>query len=50
MYAIRSYYAGFMDEEMGTELLKQGDYIEDTKPAIVLEDLIGKFLYSQSKQ
>lgn len=41
---------GFMDEEMGTELLKQGDYIEDTKPAIVLEDLIGKFLYSQSKQ
>lgn len=39
---------GFSDEEMGTEMLKDGDLIEDTKSAIVLEDLIGKFLYSQS--
>ncbi len=39
---------GFMDEEMGTELLKPGDQIEDTKSALVLEDLIGKFLYSQA--
>lgn len=29
-------------------MLKDGDMIEDTKSAIVLEDLIGKFLYSQS--
>jgi len=41
---------GFMDEEMGTEVLKNGDRIEDTKSAIVLEDLIGKFLYSQSNK
>lgn len=41
---------GFMDEEMGTTLLKQGDRIEDTKSALVLEDLIGKFLYSQSNK
>ena len=39
---------GFSDEEMGTSMLKDGDMIEDTKSAIVLEDLIGKFLYSQS--
>ena len=39
---------GFPDEEMGTSMLKDGDMIEDTKSAIVLEDLIGKFLYSQS--
>ena len=39
---------GFTDEEMGTSMLKDGDMIEDTKSAIVLEDLIGKFLYSQS--
>lgn len=39
---------GFSDEEMGTTMLKEGDLIEDTKSAIVLEDLIGKFLYSQS--
>ena len=41
---------GFMDEEMGTTLLKPGDRIEDTKSALVLEDLIGKFLYSQSNK
>ena len=41
---------GFMDEEMGTTVLKSGDRIEDTKSAIVLEDLIGKFLYSQSNK
>ena len=40
---------GFMDEDMGTTVLKAGDRIEDTKSAIVLEDLIGKFLYSQKK-
>lgn len=39
---------GFTDPDMGTEALKQGDLIEDTKSAIVLEDLIGKFLYNQS--
>ena len=41
---------GFMDEEMGTTLLKSGSRIEDTKSALVLEDLIGKFLYSQSNK
>ncbi|SFC60178.1 outer membrane lipid asymmetry maintenance protein MlaD [Pragia fontium] len=36
---------GFEDEEMGTKLLKEGDTIKDTKSAMVLEDLIGQFLY-----
>lgn len=41
---------GFMDEDMGTHILKSGERIEDTKSAIVLEELIGKFLYSQSNK
>lgn len=36
---------GFMDESVGT--LQSGDFIEDTKPALVLEELIGQFLFSQ---
>lgn len=36
---------GFIDESFDT--LKPGDYIEDTKPALVLEELIGQFLFSQ---
>ena len=36
---------GFIDE--GIEILIPGDYIEDTKPALVLEELIGQFLFSQ---
>ncbi|MEX6312867.1 outer membrane lipid asymmetry maintenance protein MlaD [Providencia manganoxydans] len=32
-------------EELGIETLKDGGRIEDTKPAMVLEDLIGQFLY-----
>lgn len=40
---------GFYDEDMGTTYLKDGDRINDTGSAIVLEDLIGKFLYSVNK-
>jgi phospholipid/cholesterol/gamma-HCH transport system substrate-binding protein len=36
---------GFIDESV--ETLVTGDYIEDTKPALVLEELIGQFLFSQ---
>lgn len=36
---------GFEDEEMDTKILKEGDTIQDTKSAMVLEDLIGQFLY-----
>jgi len=36
---------GFIDESVDT--LVSGDYIEDTKPALVLEELIGQFLFSQ---
>lgn len=36
---------GFMDESL--EMLQAGDFIEDTKPALVLEELIGQFLFSQ---
>ena len=41
---------GFSDEDMGRTVLKSGDRIGDTKSSIVLEDLIGKFLYSQSNK
>ncbi len=37
---------GFYDEDMGTTYLKDGDEVKDTGSAIVLEELIGKFLYS----
>jgi len=36
---------GFMDESL--EILQPNDFIEDTKPALVLEELIGQFLFSQ---
>ncbi|MGY0147290.1 outer membrane lipid asymmetry maintenance protein MlaD [Edwardsiella tarda] len=36
---------GFEDPEMGTAILKDGGTIQDTKSAMVLEDLIGQFLY-----
>ncbi|GLX81697.1 outer membrane lipid asymmetry maintenance protein MlaD [Thalassotalea eurytherma] len=36
---------GFIDESL--EILQPGDYIEDTKSALVLEELIGQFLFSQ---
>ncbi len=39
-----SFVPGFELDE--TEYLSDGDIIEDTKSAIVLEDLIGQFLYS----
>ncbi|WP_104400031.1 outer membrane lipid asymmetry maintenance protein MlaD [Vibrio penaeicida] len=34
---------GFIDEDI--DMLQDGDYIEDTKSALVLEDLIGQVLY-----
>ncbi|PVZ84903.1 outer membrane lipid asymmetry maintenance protein MlaD [Serratia sp. S1B] len=39
---------GFEDADMGTSILKNGDTIQDTKSAMVLEDLIGQFLYKSS--
>ena len=36
---------GFEDPEMGTGILKNDGVIQDTKSALVLEDLIGQFLY-----
>lgn len=36
---------GFDDPELGSAMLKDGDTLRDTKSAIVLEDLIGQFLY-----
>ncbi|WNC68102.1 outer membrane lipid asymmetry maintenance protein MlaD [Thalassotalea nanhaiensis] len=41
---------GFIDEELGIGILQPGDFIEDTKPAIVLEELIGQFLFSQGSE
>ena len=34
-----------LEIELGTAILKDGDTIQDTKSAMVLEDLIGQFLY-----
>ncbi|GIU23230.1 outer membrane lipid asymmetry maintenance protein MlaD [Shewanella schlegeliana] len=39
---------GFMDDDI--ELLVDGDRIEDTHSALVLEELIGQFLYSMGKK
>lgn len=39
---------GFMDDDI--ELLADGDRIEDTHSALVLEELIGQFLYSMGKK
>ncbi|MGK2959743.1 MAG: outer membrane lipid asymmetry maintenance protein MlaD [Candidatus Malihini olakiniferum] len=36
---------GFEDEEIGTKILANGGVIQDTKSAMMLEDLIGQFLY-----
>ncbi|AEW44734.1 putative ABC transport system substrate-binding protein [Serratia symbiotica str. 'Cinara cedri'] len=38
---------GFEDPDMDTAILKDGSTIQDTKSAIVLEDLIGQFLYKR---
>ncbi|WP_038891804.1 outer membrane lipid asymmetry maintenance protein MlaD [Yersinia enterocolitica] len=38
---------GFEDPDMGTGILKDGGVIQDTKSALVLEDLIGQFLYKR---
>ncbi|AWB68643.1 outer membrane lipid asymmetry maintenance protein MlaD [Saccharobesus litoralis] len=37
---------GFVDD--GIEILAPGSFIEDTKSALVLEELIGQFLFSQN--
>lgn len=38
---------GFIDDDI--DMLSDGDYIDDTKSALVLEDLIGQFIYSKNK-
>ena len=40
---------GFYDEDMGSEYFKDGDYFTDTGSAIVLEDLISKFVFNSSQ-
>lgn len=39
---------GFIDDSV--EMLQPGDYIEDTKSALVLEKLIGQFLFSKGSK
>ncbi len=36
---------GFYDEDLGSTYLKDGDFIQDTGSAVVLEDLIAKFAF-----
>ena len=38
---------GFIDDDI--DMLADGDRIDDTKSALVLEDLIGQFIYNQNK-
>ncbi len=40
---------GFYDEDLGSTYLKQGDYIADTGSAVVLEDLISKFVFNSQQ-
>lgn len=39
---------GFVDEDMGIGFLQDGSVIADTRSALVLEELIGKFLYNRN--
>jgi len=39
---------GFIYDDI--EMLGEGDVIEDTKSALILEDLIGQFIYSMNKE
>lgn len=39
---------GFVDDDIA--MLADGDMVEDTKSALVLEDLIGQFIYSINKE
>lgn len=39
---------GFVDDDVS--MLKDGDKIDDTRSALVLEDLIGQFLYSMGSK
>ncbi len=41
---------GFEDPAMDTHLLKEGDRLQDTKSALVLEDLIGQLIYKSTGQ
>ncbi|MFK3710013.1 MULTISPECIES: outer membrane lipid asymmetry maintenance protein MlaD [Leclercia] len=41
---------GFEDPELGTTILKDGGVIQDTKSAMVLEDMIGQFLYNSNSK
>ncbi|MCU4675469.1 outer membrane lipid asymmetry maintenance protein MlaD [Catenovulum sp. 2E275] len=41
---------GFTMEGMEIEILKNEDYIQDTKSALVLEELIGQFLFGQNNE
>jgi phospholipid/cholesterol/gamma-HCH transport system substrate-binding protein len=38
---------GFVDDDI--DMLGDGDNVEDTKSALILEDLIGQFIYSMKK-
>ncbi|MGP1939423.1 MAG: outer membrane lipid asymmetry maintenance protein MlaD [Arsenophonus sp. ET-DL9-MAG3] len=42
-------HLGFYDPGIGVNFLKDGGRIEDTKPAITWEDLIGRFLYKNDE-
>ncbi len=43
-------YIGITTGAADDEILKSGDFIEDTQSALVLEELIGKFLFNQASK
>ncbi|MBU2966115.1 outer membrane lipid asymmetry maintenance protein MlaD [Amphritea sp. 2_MG-2023] len=43
-------YVGITTGAADDEILKEGDFIEDTQSSLVLEELIGKFLFNQASE
>lgn len=43
-------YIGVTSGAADDEILKEGDFIEDTQSSLVLEELIGKFLFNQASE
>ncbi|SEQ61451.1 phospholipid/cholesterol/gamma-HCH transport system substrate-binding protein [Amphritea atlantica] len=43
-------YIGVTTGAADDEILKEGDFIEDTQSSLVLEELIGKFLFNQASE
>lgn len=43
-------YIGITTGAADDEILQEGDFIEDTQSSLVLEELVGKFLFNQASE